>query len=92
MIKNRYKSILNKWKKKYDKTGPKKVISLALKHLKNQIKRGDLNSSCSSQESEELKPIKRKNKKTKIIEPNFLRMEIGLLEDKEEIKNVIEEE
>lgn len=49
MIKNRYKTLLKKWKKKYDKTGAKKVMSLALKYLKKKLKRGDLNSSCSSQ-------------------------------------------
>ena len=64
MIKNRYKSLIKKWKKKYEKTSPKKIVSLVLKHLKSKIKRGDLNSSMSSNEHEEVpvpkKPIKKK--------------------------------
>ena len=65
MIKNRYKSLMKKWKKKYEKTSPKKIVSLVLKHLKNKIKRGDLNSSMSSNEHEEIPVPKKQMKKTK---------------------------
>jgi len=64
MIKNRYKSLLKKWKKKYEKTSPTKIVSLVLKHLKTKLKRGDLNSSMSSNEHEEV-PIPLKPKKGK---------------------------
>jgi hypothetical protein len=39
MIKNRYKSIINKWKKKYRKTSPKKIIATILKQLKIKLKK-----------------------------------------------------
>ena len=65
MIKNRYKSILKKWKKKYEKTSPKKIVSLVLKHLKNKLKRGDLNSSMSSNENEEVPVPTKQPKKSK---------------------------
>ena len=77
MIKNRYKSLLKKWKKKYEKTSPKKIITLVLKHLKSKIKRGDLNSSMSSNEHEEVPVPKKPLKKTKH-------------QEKEEIKEIVE--
>ena len=67
MIKNRYKSILKKWKKKYEKTSPKKIVSLVLKHLKNKLKRGDLNSSMSSNENEEVPVPTKQPKKSKAV-------------------------
>ena len=67
MIKNRYKSILKKWKKKYEKTSPKKIVSLVLKHLKNKLKRGDFNSSMSSNENEEVPVPTKQPKKSKAV-------------------------
>jgi len=40
MIKNRFKSILKHWKKKYSKTSPKKIIGYILKYLKKKLKNG----------------------------------------------------
>ena len=65
MIKNRYKSILKKWKKIYEKTSPKKIVSLVLKRLKNKLKSGDLNSSMSSNENEEFPVPTQQPKKSK---------------------------
>ena len=39
---------MKKWKKKYEKTSPKKIVSYVLKYLKNKHKKGDINSSMSS--------------------------------------------
>ena len=55
---------MKKWKKKYEKTSPKKIVSLVLKHLKNKMKKGDLNSSMSSNEHEEV-PVPKKQLKKK---------------------------
>jgi hypothetical protein len=69
MIKNRYKSIMKKWKKKYEKTSPKKIVSLVLKHLKIKMKKGDVNSSMSSNENEEVPiPTKKNTRKVKEME------------------------
>ena len=70
MIKNRYKSLIKKWKKKYEKTSPKKIVSLVLKHLIAKQKQGDLNSSMSSNEHEEVPVPKKPLKKTKNTEKN----------------------
>lgn len=45
MIKNRYKSIIKFWKKKYDKASPKKIVSNVLKHLKKKLKNGETDNS-----------------------------------------------
>ena len=55
---------MKKWKKKYEKTSPKKIVSLVLKHLKNKMKKGDLNSSMSSNEHQEVPVPKNQLKKT----------------------------
>lgn len=54
---------MKKWKKKYEKTSPKKIVSLVLKYLKNKMKRGDLNSSMSSNEQEEVPVVLKKQPK-----------------------------
>lgn len=45
---------MKKWKKKYEKTSPKKIVSYVLKYLKNKHKKGDINSSMSSNQHEEV--------------------------------------
>lgn len=59
---------MKKWKKKYEKTSPKKIVSLVLKHLKNKMKQGDLNSSMSSNEHEEVPVPKKPSKNAKNTE------------------------
>ena len=86
MIKNRYKSLLKKWKKKYEKTSPKKIITLVLKHLMSKIKRGDLNSSMSSNEHEEVPVPKKPLKKGKHQEKEIVK------ETKEVVEAKIEKE
>lgn len=75
---------MKKWKKKYEKTSPKKIVSLVLKHLKNKIKRGDLNSSMSSNEHEEIPVPKKQLKKTKPQDKKEQKEKIEISVEKEE--------
>jgi hypothetical protein len=36
MVKNRYKSLISKWKKKFKKSNPQKLLSYILKQLKKK--------------------------------------------------------
>jgi hypothetical protein len=63
MIKNRYKSLLKFWKKKYEKTSAKKIVSNVLKHLKRKLKNGETENSFDEESLGATIPPKKTNKK-----------------------------
>lgn len=44
MVKNRYKSLISKWKKKFKKTGEKKIISFILKHYAKKQNKDEIDT------------------------------------------------
>lgn len=58
MVKNRYNSLMNYWKKKYEKTNPKKIVIKVLKHLKKKLKEGDTDNSLCQDEAQSCQPSK----------------------------------
>ena len=63
MIKNRYKSIINKWKKKYHKASPKKIVGHILKQMKRRLKNEDYLEVASEELSICTKESKMKKEK-----------------------------
>ena len=63
MIKNRYKSIINKWKKKYHKASPKKIVGHILKQMKRRLKNEDYSEVASEELSICTKESKMKKEK-----------------------------